>query len=110
MITNESDNRGSACNAVVIPRLLLDDLVGFAIELRGEWNWKKDEPRNRNQSDYNTLCALIEQAVRYRESERQLICDECGAIYPDDAESDVESCESCGRFKQRMDWANVVAG
>lgn len=37
-----------------------------------------------------------------------LVCDGCGACYPDNDASDQESCDVCGRFKQRMEWAAPV--
>ena len=104
---NYPGDESTVTDSIVIPRILFEDMVEFVIELRGEWSWKKDEPRNRNQSDYNTLVALIESAVRWRDAKRTLLCDGCQSLYPDDA-SDSESCEVCGRCKQRMELAKVV--
>ena len=36
-----------------------------------------------------------------------LICDECGKLHLDDDAALVESCDVCGRFKQRMDEATT---
>jgi hypothetical protein len=91
---------------IIVPHVLFEDMIEFLIELSGEWSWKANEPRNNNQSDFRTLQSLIESSVRYRDSDGTLVCDECGLLYPDDEPSS-ESCENCGRFKQRMDNAKV---
>lgn len=36
-----------------------------------------------------------------------LLCDECGKLYHDDHAALSESCDVCGRFKQRMDGATA---
>ena len=36
-----------------------------------------------------------------------LVCDGCGRCWPDDDDSNSESCDYCGRFKQRMQWATI---
>lgn len=91
----------------IIPRLLLNDLVEFVILLRGEWSWKEPTGDSRNGKDYRVLSALIDDAVRWRNS-KALLCDTCGTIHADDSQADEESCE-CGRFKQRMPFAVVVS-
>lgn len=39
---------------------LLDRALDHMYELRGAWDWKKNEPRNRNQADYHNLCDDIQ--------------------------------------------------
>ncbi len=57
----------------------------------------------------STLPALALEAAAELERQQKicgvLICDTCGKLWADDEDSDQESCEPCGRFKQRMDWA-----
>jgi hypothetical protein len=36
------------------------DLLEWCYELRGVWDWKKDEPRAGNKAEYDQLCAHIE--------------------------------------------------
>lgn len=48
----------------------------------------------------------FQKIIRGGEGVSVLVCDTCGAIFPDDHDSDIESCH-CGRFKQRMEYANV---
>lgn len=38
---------------------LLDDVLDYLYDLRGEWGWKKDEPRAGNMAEYDSLCTVI---------------------------------------------------
>lgn len=40
---------------------LLSNALDFLYDLRGEWHWKKDEPRAGNQKQYEALLTLIEE-------------------------------------------------
>lgn len=43
---------------------VIGHLLQWCHDLRGEWQWKKDEPRAGNQADYEALCATIEAAEK----------------------------------------------
>lgn len=43
---------------------LLDRLAEWCMDLKGEWDWKKDEPRAGNKAEYDQLCADIDSALR----------------------------------------------
>lgn len=38
---------------------LIDDALDYLYDLRGEWDWKKDEPRAGNKAQYDHLCEAI---------------------------------------------------
>lgn len=38
------------------------------MDLRGEWQWKKDEPRAGNKAEYDALCADIDSALALRKA------------------------------------------
>jgi hypothetical protein len=41
---------------------LLSDLIDYARDLKGEWIWKKNEPRNGNAQEYAELEDCIRRA------------------------------------------------
>ena len=53
---------------VTIPRDLFEMLVEDAIDLRGEHDWHKDEPRCGYQKAYEELSARIDQAIAIRDN------------------------------------------
>lgn len=44
---------------ILMARANLRQVYEFLLELKGEWEWKKNEPRDGNQRDYNALVAMI---------------------------------------------------
>lgn len=53
--------------SVSVPTELFEWLVEYAIELKGEWHWKRDSTRSNNE-DMARLGALVSQAVALRDS------------------------------------------
>lgn len=45
-----------------------DKLAEWCMDLRGEWQWKKDEPRAGNKAEYDALCADIDSALALRKA------------------------------------------
>ncbi len=42
-----------------VDKELVEDALDYLYSLKGEWEWKKDEPRAGNQAEYNALSACI---------------------------------------------------
>lgn len=46
---------------VLLPRALAEDIFCHLLELRAEWQWKKDEPRAGNAREYAALAASADK-------------------------------------------------
>lgn len=46
---------------------LLSWSLDYMYDLRGEWAWKKDEPRAGNKAEYDKLCEHIDELERLLE-------------------------------------------
>lgn len=43
---------------------LMNEALDYMYELRGEWDWKSNEPRAGNKIEYDRLCEHIDQMER----------------------------------------------
>ena len=96
-------------NEVARLRELLDDAQDFLYDLRGEWDWRKEEPRCGYQKEYERLGKVIEEIDRLAPSPEESVSKDISYAFKEGVKATLTGENNeVARLRELLEWGETL--